>query len=76
MRNTVGDKLGDKRSVCILPILQHGVLINEPVCPEGLIPTAQELFCSEIRDEPLGKTNERRKARIKTIPEKNAAWDE
>lgn len=62
MRNTVGDKLGDKRTVCILPILQHGVLINKPVCPEGLIPTAQELFCSEIRDEPLGKTKERGKA--------------
>lgn len=55
MRNTGGDKLEDKRTVCILPILQHGVLINEPVCPEGLIPTAQELFYREIRDEPLEK---------------------
>lgn len=61
MRNTAGDKLGDKRTVCILHILQHGVLINKRVCPEGLIPTAQELFCSEIRDEPLGKINERGK---------------
>lgn len=61
MRNTGGDKSGDKRTACILPILQHGVLINEPVCPEGLIPTAQERFCREIRDGRLGKTKERRK---------------
>lgn len=60
--SSAGDKLGDKRTVCILPLLQHGVLINEPVCLKGLIPTAQNF--SAVKSETNSLENQVREGKL------------